>query len=344
MKKTTIALFQFALILFVMVLSAGCSRLVTYSQKGWTVQADPGKQSLAISHKDLGTVLSNIRLNLNKDGKIVELPGWTAKLSNNQILTLSTTSPEATTWQFIVTEEGLDINSSSDNAVITAVAPASGARIPARIRSQDNGIIYTSLGFVTAKNIYCLFDRMTDTLIQFPNKSRLVRSTDNEQLMNVTLPLLPRPGAREGRGRDRRGIKSAPGVEIYLIRDYYTKELGLAHYRPYWPQHPKSHPFETAATGWLSWYCYYMPANEEDMVRETDALAEELGPYGLEYAQLDATYTRGDGYNWLEWNKQFPHGGKWLMQYIKSKGLKPGLWINIYGADYTKHTARTSGR
>lgn len=71
------------------------------------------------------------------------------------------------------------------------------------------------------------------------------------------------------------------------------------------------------------------------MLKETDALAQYLKPYGLEYVQLDACFTRGKEASYLNWTKEkFPKNGKYVFDYIKSKGLKPGLWINAYGANY----------
>ena len=78
-----------------------------------------------------------------------------------------------------------------------------------------------------------------------------------------------------------------------------------------------------------------MSPTEEDLILETDALAQKLKPYGLEYVQLDACFTRGGEANWLEWTKEiFPQGGKWWFKYIEERGLKPGLWVNIYGDNY----------
>ncbi|MBE9511113.1 MAG: alpha-galactosidase [Bacteroidetes bacterium] len=322
-------------VVLIIILITGCSKINSYSQKGWKLLPDIKNESLTIEYEGLAVILKNTKLCLKKDGKIVELSDWTVKKQDNQMLTITTNKPEITTWQFIVTEGGLNINSSVNNSYITGIAPASGARIPARVASQDNGVIYNSLGFVSAKNIYNLFDRKTNIIIQFPRESELTRNVANEQLMNVTFPLLPGRGSQGYKERTNRGIKTTQGVEISLILNYYTEKLGLQHYEPYWPQHSDKHPFITAPTGWLSWYCYYMPAKQEDILKETDALAEKLKPYGLEYVQLDATFTRGEEANWLEWDKKnFPNGGKWLMQYIKNKGLKPGLWVNVYGANY----------
>jgi len=320
------------LVLLFLLLYSECSRTTVFSNKGWSIVADSSNEHLIVKQKDIGIVLQDVTLNLEKNNSLTPLSGWTIKKKDSQKLIIKTEKPQVTTWEFIITDEGININSSTENVIVKGVAPASGGRIPARVASQDNGVIYTSLGFVSAKNIYCLFDRKTDTMIQFPEKSDLQRNASDEQLMDVVFPLRDSLGDE---GRTRRGVKIIPSAEISLIQNYYTDELGLKHYEPYWPQNEGAHKFKTAPTGWLSWYCYYMPANQEDMVKDTDALAEDLKKYGLEYVQLDATFTRGKNSNWLEWDKEkYPKGGKWLMQYVKSKGLKPGLWVNIYGANY----------
>ncbi|MCK4321126.1 alpha-galactosidase [candidate division WOR-3 bacterium] len=309
--------FNISLVFLLIGLVPSCTKTIQYSHEGWNVLVNARREFITIKHDDLGIVLKDIHLNLRKDAELFKLSGWDVK-KNKDILTITTTEPEGTQWEFKITKEGVAIKSSAINGIITCIAPASGGRIPARVANQDNGVIYNSIGFVSARNIYNLFDRLTNTLIQFPKGSDLSRNSSNEELMDVTLPVIE-------------------GFEISLIPNYYTEVLGLYKYEPYYPQYEDRHPFKRANTGWLNWYCYYMASNEEDMVKETDELAKTLKPYGLEYVQLDATYSEGGEANLLEWNKEkFPHGGKWLMQYIKSKGLRPGLWVNAYGANYPR--------
>ncbi len=322
-------------LIFVLAIETGCSRLPTLARRGWSIQVDPQKEEIQIRQRDLGVVLEQGTLHLNRNGKRITLTDWEVRRKDNAELTVVTHKPEKTTWYFLITAGGVNIDSRARGAVFCGVAPASGERIPARVASQDNGILFTSLGFVSARNITRLFDRLTDILIRFPDGSSLTRNHLHPDKMDVCFPLWPYRGPKGGNGINRAGQRNHPDAEISLIRDYYVKAVGLKHYVPYWPQFPHAHPFQRAATGWLSWYCYYMPANEEDMVAETDALAKKLKAYGLEYVQLDAAFTGGPEANWLEWNKQkFPHGGKWLMQYIQKKGLKPGLWVNTMGANY----------
>ena len=299
----------------------------------WSIKIDAGREIFTVIQTKLGVVLKEIRLCMIKNNELVALSDWEVDEYGDKIV-INTTQPEETTWEFIITQDRLVIQSSADSGVITAVAPASAARIPARLADQDNGVIYTSLGLVSAKNIHCLFDRKTNIMIQFPKQSDLNRNASNAELMNVTFHMY-KLDPEWSNYTDNWGVTYNYGAEISLIPNYYTQYLGMASYEPYYPQYEDRYPFKTAPTGWLSWYCYYMPANEDDMVKETDAIAETLKPYGLEYIQLDAAYSGGEQANLLEWNKQkFPKGGKWLMQYIKNKGLKPGLWVNAYGANY----------
>jgi hypothetical protein len=82
---------------------------------------------------------------------------------------------------------------------------------------------------------------------------------------------------------------------------------------------------------------------EEDIVRNADWIADHLKPYGFEYVQLDDGYDRGktgEHYWTLNWDQaKFPRGPRWLAGYIKSKGLRPGLWLvpNAYAGAVERH-------
>jgi len=85
----------------------------------------------------------------------------------------------------------------------------------------------TSLGFVSSNNIYCLFDRQTDTMIRFPEESKLKRNQSDRTLMDITFP-------------------AAQGSRISLIPDYYINVLGLKYYKP------RLQRFKTAPVGYCS--------------------------------------------------------------------------------------------
>ena len=311
-SKLIIDLSALCLLALCLWLFSSCKPAISvFSKDGWSIETDAKNEALTISHEKLGVLLKNVQLTLKKTEGISSLSEWAVK-SKKESLTITTKNPESTSWKFEASQEKLDLSCSVAGALLLGAAPAAENRIPARMESQDNGILYTSLGFVSSKNIRCLFDRETDIIIQFPEQSSLKRNPSDARLMDVAIP-------------------AGEGAEISLVPDYYIKVLGLNDYRPI----PKR--FKTAPVGWCSWYCYYMGTTEADMVTETDAIARYLKAYGMEFIQLDACYTLGHDANYLVWTpKTFPKGGKWVFDYIKSKGLKPGLWINIYGSNYAK--------
>jgi len=280
--------------------------------KEWQIDTQAKKGRLAITHHQLGPLLLDIQLGImENEGQVSVFTQWKAASHQNSLI-ISTSLPLQTEWIFSAKENALEIQCTNPNAVLLAKAPASESRIPARTENQDNGIMYTSLGFVSASDIHCLFDRATDILVNFPKGCRMERDPDEPVLMDISFFISDK-------------------ALIELVPDYYINVLGLKYYKP------QSARFSTAPVAWSSWYCYYMGTTEADMVTETDTLARHLMPYGLEYIQLDACYTRGEEANYLEWNKEaFPKGGKWLFNYIQSKGLKPALWVNIYGSNYAK--------
>lgn len=307
-NKLTYICFSLSLGILIIGLLSRCgpSQL---SLNGWTVIPDAKKEVLTINHENLGLLLKDVRLALKDEDGLSSLSEWKVKLKKDELI-ISTHNPKNTTWTFTVAKEAITIRCSAGNAVVQGIIPASEDRIPARMESQDNGIMYTSLGFVSSKNISCLFDRETDMIVQFPKESDFKRNISDEKLMDIAFPVMNES-------------------QISLIPDYYINVLGLKYYKP------KLKQFKSAPVGWCSWYCYYMGTTEADMIKETDTLAIYLKPYGLEYVQLDACYTRGEEANYLDWTKEtFPNGGKWLFQYIKDKGLKPGLWVNVYGSNY----------
>ena len=283
----------------------------TLSVNGWNLRPDTKKEALTISHEELGLVMDNANLVLREKENLSWLSGWMVKTDEDSLI-ITTQRPQSTIWTFKAAEDKLIMSCTAENAVLQGVAPASEERIPARVEVQDNGILYTSLGFVSARNIHCLFDRQTDTLIQFPTTSHFCRNLSDEKMIDVTFPV-------------------TESAELILIPDYYINVLGLKFYKP------RPNRYAKAPVGWCSWYCYYMGTTEDNMIEETDALTKYLKPYGLEYVQLDACFTRGEDANYLEWTKEtFPKGGKWVFEYIESKGLKPGLWVNIYGSNQAK--------
>jgi hypothetical protein len=115
------------------------------------------------------------------------------------------------------------------------------------------------------------------------------------------------------------------GFEIVLrFRPrFYQQHRGL---RFFDPRTYKAWPHSVA--GWISWFAFFDKVSEKDMVETADVFSECLSRFGYEYFQMDDGYQRGKGDPklWLNPNEKFPHGLKYLADYIKSKGLKPGIW------------------
>ena len=100
-------------------------------RNSWSIIADSEQAVLTIEYKGLGVVAKNVHLNLRQNNELQLLSNWKVKKSKNKMI-INTTEP-ATNWQLSIRNNVLNVACSSDNAVITAVAPANKDRIPARI-------------------------------------------------------------------------------------------------------------------------------------------------------------------------------------------------------------------
>ena len=316
---------------------------------GWTITADGAMSVLNISHDKLGPVMTGVHLHLQNGRGLQALTGWSVQTNGRQRLTVRTTEPH-TAWSLELGANLMKISSTSTSAVVTAELPAPTDRLPARILdprgapvdwvgtdevlhsyggsetrnqsflpSRNPEVMYFGLGQVSGSSFHSLFDRRTDTAISFSDQALLRRHPDDPDRLELTLPV---PG----------------NTKVRLIPDYYTKVLGLPLYAPFDDSYFKRPPMV-----WSSWTSYYGYVTEKDIVRNTDWIADHLKPYGFEYVELDDGYERGpEGeHYWIEnWNREkFPHGPKWLADYIKSKGLRAGLWIvpNAYAGAVKQH-------
>ncbi len=336
--------------------------------EGWVVSFQEAQHTLSISHETLGAVLTDVRLNLRSERGLNPLTNWSVEKTETDLsvvkhdpkhrtqISIRTAKP-ATAWLIELLPNTLKISSTSTDAVLTANAPSPSDRIVARlldpqgvpvewmgtaeIHSYEGGretrnpsflpsrnpeVMYFALGQVSSLNLHNVFDRKTDTAISFSDQTVMQRSRENAEMIELTIPV---PG----------------NTVIRLIPDYYTKTLGLPHYVPFDDSH-----FRTAPTVWHSWDNYYNDVTEADIVRNTDWIAAHLKPYGFEYIVVDDGYdyvldpknenAKKEHYWTEKWDQtKFPHGPKWLADYIKSKGLHPGVWIvpNSYAGAVEQH-------
>ncbi|MGH9396938.1 MAG: glycoside hydrolase family 36 protein [Terriglobia bacterium] len=335
--------------LLVSAFSAKADSLAAVSGNGWTVTVDREQQTLRISHAGLGAVLEHVRLNVRCRRGVVPLKKWFVTIKGQDQLSIRTLAPHSR-WLFKPSPTALIISTTSSDAVLTAEAPAPSSRIVARLLDPEGtpvkwmmtpetkegyggieasepsflprrnpDVMYFALGQVAAANLHSLFDRGTDTAINFSDETVMQRSPRDPDLLDVTIPV---PG----------------NTLVRFIPDYFTRVLGLPFYVPFNDSYFRRPPMV-----WDSWSSYYEQVREKDIVRNTDWIAANLKPYGFEYVQLDDGYDRGKHgeHYWIEkWNRaKFPHGPKWLANYIKSKGLLPGIWLvpNAYAGAVKQH-------
>lgn len=77
--------------------------------------------------------------------------------------------------------------------------------------------------------------------------------------------------------------------------------------------------------------------NEANVVKQADYMAAHLKRYGYEYINMDAGWwmdwgwnTQYDGYGRpMAFSGKFPHGMKWMADYIHRKGLKAGIYLTV---------------
>ena len=330
-------------------LAAAFAAMAAQAGGPWTIAEDQAHGTLTISHEKLGVLLREVRLNVREGSRLRPLGHWTVTQGRADTFAVHTAQPR-TAWQFEMGPADLKISSTVSNALITATAPASNDRIVARLLDpqgtpvdwagtsevadgyggdethnpsflprRNPECMYFALGKVSSPIFHSLFDRQTDTAVRFFNDAVLRRNFSDPDLLDVTLPV-------EG------------NTVIQVIPNYFTQSLHVPYYVPFDDSH-----FRAAPMVWSSWTSYYEAVREEDIVRNADWLAAHLKPYGFQFVQLDDGYDRGSQgeHYWIEkWDRQkFPHGPKWLADYIRAKGLRAGIWIvpNAYAGAVADH-------
>jgi|GEM_PF-234636 len=345
------------------------------TSEGWNLEACGDDGRITIKHERLGMLLRDVRLNLEADGAVRELKQWSVEICGPQSQQASSSASESkkwtpesgipgrllvrtveplSTWSFEPTRDCLKISSTAPGALLTGQAPVSKARQVARLLDSEgapviwqgtgecagtygggftrNGsflprenpeCMYFTLGQASGSVFHSLFDQKTDTAVRFTPQTRFAAGGTDMEHLGFTMPL---PG---------------PGL-IRLVPDYYTKVLGLPHYAPM-----DTSVFDQAPTTWCSWASYFGDVTEDAIVTNTDWIAEHLKPYGFQYVQIDDGYDRipgkwgKAGHNWIDqWDKdRFPKGPEWIAKYIKSQGLRPGLWLvpNAYSGAVETH-------
>lgn len=324
---------------------------VRVSSGDWVLAADASAGTFSVDAGSLGRLLENGRFWVRDDSGLRQAKGWSIEPVKD-VLVIRTSEPKME-WRLRVSGDVLHIASTDYRSIVTADAPSKIDRILGRLLDKQGtevvwsgtgevaggyggsytrnpsflprtnpDVMYVRLGRLEGAGFHSLFDRITDTAVDFPEDTTLHRDEANNDILKVTMPV-------------------AGNAIIRVERDYYTRVLGVPYYAMY-----DDRSFPTAPIVWSSWTSYYETVREQDITLNTDWLGSHLKPYGFEYVELDDGYDRGPKgeHYWVEnWDeKKFPHGAAWLTKYIHDRGMKAGVWLvpNSYAGALKDHPER----
>ena len=209
---------------------------------------------------------------------------------------------ERLAWSVSVEEEAAA--EAQVTCTLTAGESAFACR-PTLPPGAPDGILPAAIGHPESSLYTGFFDRKSDFAAELRGKTVKVSA-----------------GVASGEGRSFPCVISGNSGEFLCYPDFLKRFRSLSYYKPF-----PDKPWPRGIAGYCSWYFYYTNVSEQDMVKEADWLAEHLKPYGLEYILMD------DGWQtdvWTKPNEKFPHGLKWLNDYIHKKGLKAALWLTPF--------------
>jgi hypothetical protein len=115
------------------------------------------------------------------------------------------------------------------------------------------------------------------------------------------------------------------------LKNYFRDTLKIKYFHPI-----DKTRFPLPPSGWCSWYFFYQEINENEIKLTAKWIAENLKDFGVNYVQIDdgwqgTGHGLGENRDWSTINNRFPSGMDGLAAYIKSLGLKPGIWLAPHG-------------
>ena len=118
------------------------------------------------------------------------------------------------------------------------------------------------------------------------------------------------------------------GASLHLIfrPRFYQKHKNLKYYKPWTYK-----VWEGSITGFCTWWAYKAGITQDTIDRICTVFTEKhLVDFGYRYLQIDAGWSTGSSpQGYLDWNKKFPGGPKYVVQRIKKAGMKPGIHTAI---------------
>src|SRR5579859_1674969 len=348
MRRIKVFLVAILLLVFMFSWRRATASEVRVSTGDWVLAADASAGTFSVDASPLGRLLENGRFWVREESGLRPANGWIIR-ADKDVLVIRTSDPKME-WKLSVSGDRLHVASTDYRSVVTADAPSKIDRIlgrlldtqgtpvvwsgtgevaggyggsytrnPSFLPRNNPDVMYVRLGRLEGAGFHSLFDRITDTAVDFPEDTTLHRDEANNDILDITMPV-------------------AGNAIIGVERDYYRRVLGV----PYYARYDDSR-FPTAPIVWSSWTSYYEAVREQDITLNAEWLGAHLKPYGFEYVELDDGYDRGPKgeHYWVEnWDgKKFPHGAAWLTKYIHDRGMKAGVWLvpNSYAGALKDH-------
>lgn len=109
-----------------------------------------------------------------------------------------------------------------------------------------------------------------------------------------------------------------------LMEFFYGQDMEKKCFDQFYTFLNRPYPRVEQAAGWTSWYHYYEKITEEIIIENLDAFKSSQIP--ISFFQIDDGFQEKTG-DWLDINKKFPNGMKFLADKIKQDNIQPGLWL-----------------
>jgi alpha-galactosidase len=252
-------------------------------------------------------------LSLEYDGNKILILAVNAPASDFTVNELSDTCNEKVSHLFTITSKtGKQLNI---NGLITAGKESFACEAYRRIEGAQ--IVRHTYGPDLSKLNRAVYDREKDWLL-----------SADQSYTSASLSIAP--GISDSVSNRFSIVTQCNQVTFRFRPHYYQKHRGLSYFEPW-----KYKVWNKSVAGWCSWFAFKTGITQENIRCSAEVIAETMKPYGLEYFQIDDGYQQEGGQpeTWIHSNEKFPDGLENLAAYIKSLGLKPGIWTNVANHD-----------
>lgn len=307
-----------------------------------SVQFDRESGELAVRDSELGTLLETGAIQITAGGKSFCTGRETTarvQTANEQQSLVFELGQSIVARLTLAGENTLEITTSEQAGALAgfvAWVPAQRAMIPvllAHEQPRDQGVLITRLGSAEVPGVRALFDRRHDAALSADSAGKVGWSYGEHGRAGIALGAKAAPGGAgpqsatlERRKQWNLSAEAPAGgllLQLAVHRHYIRDELKVGYFAPIetpprWPTAPVVAMTWYGIEGWKN-----RPAQRHQwLFPNIDWVAEHLKPYAGDNLvfQLDDSYRFDDDQYMRE-----------LSDYIRSKGLVPGIWFTPFG-------------